>query len=267
MKKLFFFSVLLLSASLTVFAQTEERATGTTTKSGQQILPQTGDFGLSIDAAPMLNYLGGFLSNAGADGSDLFQNFGISGQYFLSNDRSIRASLNMGFSSLINKTYEPKAETTTNEEVENSTTTSSSDFLLGLGYVFHRGYGRLQAFYGPEVLLGFGGSGTTSKYGNALSSTYTNGRVPRLLDHKYGSTFTFGVGGFVGVEYFFAPKMSIGGEFGLSLRYASIGDGKTKFESWDGSKVVTEENKTARGSQFNFGTVTTRGSLNVTFYF
>ena len=267
MRKLLFSMALLLSASLTVFAQTEERALGTTTKSGQQILPQAGDFGLSIDAAPILTYLGGFLSNSGAKGDKLFQNLGISGQYFLSDNQSIRARLEMGFSSDTDITYVDKAGTTTDEKVENSNTYSKSAFNLGLGYVFHRCYGRLQAYCGPEIRLGFGDSGgRTYKYGNELSSTYTNGGIQRNLEQKSGSILNFGAGIFIGVEYFFAPKMSIGGEFGLGLLYDSTGDAVTKTERWDGSKIEKKETKTAGSNGFEFGT-DTYGSLNVTFYF
>ena len=262
MKKLIFATALLLCASVMVFAQTEERALGTTTKSGKQILPQAGDFGLSIDATPILDYLGGFLSNGGGSGASFdAPDFTITGQYFLTNDRSIRASLNLGFGSTTRKFI-----SATDVDKEDSRTISNSELFLSVGYAFHRGYGRLQAYYGPEIGLGFAGSKTTWKYGDPLSAT--NLSRANAIETKAGTSFEFGLGGFLGVEYFFAPKMSIGGEFGLGLRFASVGESLVKNESWDiaDSKVKTEENTTPGRSSFDFGTVPT-GSINVTFYF
>jgi hypothetical protein len=41
----------------------------------------------------------------------------------------------------------------------------------------------------------------------------------RVLENKIGANWLFGVRGFIGVEYFFAPKISLSGEFGYMLSY------------------------------------------------
>jgi opacity protein-like surface antigen len=67
------------------------------------------------------------------------------------------------------------------------------------------------------LMIGFGGSSTENTYGLALNDSTTaanpslNG--PRTTETKNGSTFMLGIQGFAGVEWFFAPKVSLGAEY------------------------------------------------------
>lgn len=260
MKKVFL-SVALVMATLFGASAQEE----VVNKKGEPILPKAGDFGLSIDATPLLRYVGGIFSDNDANVNGLFgNNYALSGSYFLTDNTSVRATLGFGFSSATNKTFVPKAGGTAGETVEDAVTTGNSNFRLGLGYVFHRGNGRLQAFYGPEIALNFGSSNSlTYEYGNAISATYP---VSRTTENKPGFDFGFGVGGFVGVEYFVAPRISIGGEVGLGLGFSTTGEGVETTEYWDTNAVKSTETKTAGHNNFSFAT-TPRANLSVSFYF
>jgi len=55
--------------------------------------------------------------------------------------------------------------------------------------------------------------------------------LARATEVKSGVGFLFGVRGFVGAEYFVAPKISIGGEFGWGLGLGIAGAAKATFES------------------------------------
>jgi hypothetical protein len=54
---------------------------------------------------------------------------------------------------------------------------------------------------------------------NIVTTVPTPGAIGsgRIIERNNGSTFMFGVRGFVGVEYFILPKISLGGEFGWGL--------------------------------------------------
>ncbi len=86
-------------------------------------------------------------------------------------------------------------------------------------------------------------------------------------------TFGIGVRGFVGVEYFFAPKISIGGEFGWGINFLSTAKGSSETEVWDGTGVKTTETESAGDSQFHVdtdnlaGVDNLDGSINLLFYF
>lgn len=81
---------------------------------------------------------------------------------------------------------------------------------------------------------------------------YQSGRV---LANKSGANLLFGLRGFAGVEYFFAPKMSIASEFGWGLGMTTTPRGKVKTEKWDttNNKAETaEKSGNSKGSVLGF---------------
>jgi hypothetical protein len=66
----------------------------------------------------------------------------------------------------------------------------------------------------------------------------------RCTERKTGNVFSGGLGAFAGVEYFFAPLISIGGELGLGFVYSAAGQPERTLEYWDASagqlQTVTE---------------------------
>lgn len=235
-------SILLISALcvfVTLSAQSDERSKGVTTKNGTPILPAAGDFAIGVDAAPFLNYAGGFLSNAGGTAPDFKfdDDFTIYGKYFLAPDRAIRAVLALNLSTSTTKTAVLETGST-DKYVDNSVKNGTTGFGLSVGYELRRGYGRLQGFYGAGVGLAYASQTISYDYGNALSSNNTNGGTPRDKENSFGGQFGFELGGFAGVEYFVAPKISIGAEVQLGLRVSNTPKGERTAERWDNSKIV-----------------------------
>jgi hypothetical protein len=265
MKKLLLFSVFALCVSVMLSAQSDERSKGVTTKNGTPILPAAGDFAIGVDAAPFLKYAGGFFSDAGASAPAFkFDNeFSIYGKYFLAPNRAIRAVLTLDLSTSTTKTAVPEIGSSDNY-VDNSTKDGTTAIGLSVGYELRRGYGRLQGFYGAGVGLGYKSTTTTREYGNALSS---NNSGPRTKETSSGGQFGAGLGGFIGVEYFVAPKISVGAEVGLNLLFSNTPKGETITEKWDGSKAVEETvpSYSAPG-KVKFGT-DVDGKLFLTFHF
>ena len=76
--------------------------------------------------------------------------------------------------------------------------------------------------------------------GVAAYSTNFGGNVSSSADHdertllvRNGKTFGLAIRGYVGVEYFFTSKMSLGGEFGWGLGWARTGRGSKTVEGLD----------------------------------
>ena len=71
-----------------------------------------------------------------------------------------------------------------------------------------------------------------------------------------------------GAEYFFAPKISISGEFYYGFYYMNSGDGIMESESWDltDNQIKKSTRKTAGERFFGFDNSIT-GAININFYF
>lgn len=255
-----------------VFSQssnTEERMVGATTKSGQKILPQAGDFAIGIDATSLLNYVGNSFNGFGTDksvkndASDIFSAPAFYGKYFLSDNSALRVKLNIGVNGYTDKMQVPIIPNNGDEKVENQTKYRQSIIGLTAGYEVRRGYGRLQGFFGPELSIGSMSGSVTYDYGNPLSS---NNWRSRPLSQNLPSLFTFGSGVFAGVEYFVAPKLSLGGEARLGFLLTNESKSKLETETWTGSSVKIETEQTGGGSRFDISTAYS-GAISVMFHF
>lgn len=242
-----------------------------TSKKGEPILPEEGDWGIGIDATPFLNYAGNFFGKTNNNNAPTFDfltsNQTIVGKYFKDATTAYRAAIRLGFGS--NSTtalVQQDGQSDPNVTVEDKRTVSGNGFGLSGGIEFRKGKTRLQGYYGGELGIFFGGGKEKYTYGNAFSSTNTSPTTTnfgsniigpaRVTETKFGSTFQFGLRGFIGAEYFVLPKMSIGGEFGWGLSFTSVGQGQVTTESWDFSNnsVKTTTTKTGKSSSFGLDT-------------
>ena len=151
-----------------------------------------------------------------------------------------------------------------------------------------RGHTRLQGYYGAEVMFYIAGSDTSSTYGNTYNSSSdaaptwydwnsgtTVSGLPRIVDNSAGSTFGINILGFVGFEYFFAPKISVGGEFTWGINFQSTGQGSVSIEELNPNTGAdqTEIYKTGGSSVFSLDNGLNQvwgnsgGSLYIIFHF
>ncbi len=269
MKKLLLSLCLSCCVVAAVSAQeiTDERSKGTvTTKSGQYILPVAGDFAIGIQMNPFLNYFGNMFNNTANNQAPWFGNNGVEdltlyGKYFLEDNIAIRAKLHLNIGSAH---YQG---TVTNDELVGSNPLNSlattidtkkdgfTEISLNIGYELRRGYGRLQGFYGAEVMLGYEGGSIDYEYGNPMtalnqapsSTMFESDPVisgpmgSRPIHTSKGTAFHMGLGAFAGVEYFIAPKLSIGGEIGLGFMFSRRGQTETEVEAYEAqsNRVIT----------------------------
>ena len=251
-----------------------------TSKEGVSILPESGDWSISVDAAP----LGTFFRDSGpsAFSNQYLQNMTIVGKMMTSANSAIRGKVRIGFGSTSQDAFSNTSGSTTNPPATVVDTKKSSEMniTLGAGIQKYRGKGRVQGYYGAEAYIMLGSDNTDYTYGNAISPTYQAperanfgsnivGPGTYATNDKSGSTFGFGVRGFIGAEYFFASKMSFGLEYGWGLGLGSTGEGETTVESFNATSGAASSATVKSGGSSSFGidVDNASGSVFFSFYF
>lgn len=270
-------------------------------KNGYTVLPEEGDYMLGFDAIPMLNFglnainimndTGAGATHPGAADQTTGGNAMIVGKYFLSSDMAIRGRLAINTSRSVMKQYGDDPMTPSAAEPENillqTSVVGSQEYVLAGGLEWRRGHNRLRGFYGGEAFIGMSNNRTFNTYEvewdlAAQDSNVVAAPDSRVLESKSGTSITLGLRGFVGVEYFILPKISIGAEFGWALGMMTDPRGTTSTEHWgiepgtsatDNSSYVREtEGNTQNPASFSmtdlgnpFGTGTAALTLNFHF--
>ena len=162
----------------------------------------------------------------------------------------------------------------------------SSTFVgIGVGLEKRRGKTRLQGLYGADIFIWFASSKDKYTYANTLTqgvaadpnvdpitnstdwsgttgyanrvgsiNGYNGVNGARILQRKPGGEIGVGIRAFIGAEYFIAPKISIGGEFGWGIGFAASTKTKVKYEAegttTSGEAAATIETSTKNGSKF-----------------
>ena len=244
-------------ASTTMFAQ------DLTSKKGEPMLPEAGDWAIGFDAVPFLTYAGNLFSGStGLNGSPNANWINSSrqtiiGKMFKDEKTAYRVQLRIGFGStneeaqIADATFVGPAVFPTPPPMVTDAHKNSSHYVgLGGGMEWRRGKTRLQGFYGGDLLFWMDGSKDTYTYGNNLSTTVTAAastnfganmttdafaNVARVTEQKNGSTIGLGLRGFIGCEYFILPKISVGAEYGWGLGFSKTGETEQTIESVGGA--------------------------------
>lgn len=253
--------------------------------------PQAGDISISIDATPFLNYAGDLLNFGGGQSATSpsfdspFNNGGsIMGRYFLDDNTAIRGIFGVQMSNSVNRfnvnELDSDGEIVTdgddnNEQVIDKEASRNTNVIFGAGLEKRRGYGRLQGFYGAQLTMGIMGSSTAYTYGNDLENeaNSTGGRTERTLNERDANMqYMLNLEAFIGVEYFFAPKMSVGGQFLWGPNFSWGGSNATirTYEEYDDGNVdefTTRELNSGGVSNLRALALTASGQLFLSFYF
>jgi len=263
-----------------------------TSKKGEPILPEAGDWAISMDADPIFRFVGnafnGNTSNAAPGAGFLNGNNTIIGKKFIDEKSAYRVLVRLGFTSQTTKAMIADATVTTAPVyptpaamVEDKMSLKNTNIGIGVGKEFRRGKTRLQGYYGADAMIWISMSGSKYTYGNALNPTGTPavtvanstnfgtnivandgfGNAGRITRTKSGMTFGIGVRGFIGAEYFIFPKISVGAEYGWGIGYQMSGKGKQTVESIDATTVGEVETETAGSSKFGFDTDLNQGTI------
>ncbi len=250
-----------------------------------------------MNAVPVFNFIGNMFgytnSNNSLSGNKFVSYFAsntLFGKYMLSDDNAVRGHLRIGqFSNVYENMVFDDTQNDPNALVMDTYSTNSTFINIGAGYEFRRGKTRLRGVYGGEVFYQYQRNTTTDySYGNAYglgnpaptgTSWFSFGGVAgesaiaeRMVSTSGGSYNGVGLRAFAGVEYYFAPKICFGTEFGWGISAGKSGDSVTRTESWDPTAntngAVVYNDVTVSGSKGlaldtdNFG-----GSIYLMFYF
>jgi len=274
---------------ITSFAQEANQDNAFINKRGIALLPQAGDFALGIDATPFLEYLGN-ISGFRFNNAPVFKgvNNTIYFKYFLEDDRALRAKLHLNIGQeKYKQTVEDDHATITDPTNVDATTIdtwvkNTQNVGLDIGYEFRRGKGRVQGFYGGEIYLGYTAGNEFFEYGNPITGANTKPafhefakyNLPknayRATERKPGQILSAGIGGFIGVEYFFTPQISMGGEFGLSYIYEIKGQDVIKGEAFIDSDVKEFSHRVRNANDRAFimeGFTRTNAAISLIFHF
>lgn len=268
--------VLLLAA---LFAGTASFAqvTSLKNKKGWEILPQAGDYAISMDATPILNF-GLNAVNVNTDLLFYAQHPGyvtgfnqvIVGKYFTSATTAYRAKVGINY--ITNNNDVLLGTTAGGTEYIRTDKTKTTNIQLGGGMEWRRGHNRLQGFYGAEALLMIGSPTATTKseYNQDLRFAVDSlaAAPSRSLGVTSSSAFGFQARGFVGVEYFVLPKISLGAEFGWGIGFNS-GSATVSTEIYNAGNNTTQtvETTAAGTSALTIGVDQASAALTATFHF
>ncbi|MCB9174946.1 MAG: hypothetical protein H6589_10080 [Flavobacteriales bacterium] len=287
MKKRLLFVAAIFAATAT-FAQD-----GLTSKKGEAYLPEAGDWAIGIDANPFLNYAGNlFNGNTGngiGAGATWYMPNTIYGKMFKDEKTAYIGMLRIGFGSNsatnnIDTTGALGATGTITDEVS----VSYNNITLGGGIEKRRGNTRIQGVYGAMMYIGFGGGSTKYTYGDTRNDGHTaqwtnwsgttavgtsSGNGVRNTEVKAGSTFQLGLMGFLGAEWFFAPKVSLGAKYTWGLAMSSTGESETTSEEWTtpaggtANTLVTKTTKGGKSSAFSLDNGISGANISLNIHF
>lgn len=262
-------------------------------KNGHQILPKKGDWSLGINASSVLEYVGNAANGENFNSSPSFNQISknlptatIWGKYFIADDLAWRGGLDI-FADADRDRFRINDDASSNPDDAVFDVRDINRFgaTVSLGLERRRGKSRVQGVYGADVYVHYTTNNTTKiEYANAIttsnqtptSTAFGNPTgVPdpalgfRITEANFGNDFMFGLRGFVGVEYFFAPKMSLGGEFYWGVSYTTTGDTSVTFEGYEGSSdsVIETSTFTEGNRDLEIGFRNTSAAVNLFFYF
>jgi hypothetical protein len=111
----------------------------------------------------------------------------------------------------------------------------------------YRGYGKLRGTYGVVASYFYGKTKTEYQWGNQMTASNTtptstnwNGIISpaeRILKSQEIGIQSIGLGAIAGVEYFFVPKICIGGELGLYLTHNWYGQSNDTYQRVESGAV------------------------------
>ena len=241
------FKIILILLLLSSYANSQEiNDTILRSKKGIPILPAKNDWAIGADVLPFLQLIGNIFYNVPDNETNVIYQT-IYGRYMISDNTAIRANFSISNSQTYERLYvqddaavfmDPLSQVQT----EDSKKTSLSSYGIDLGILKFRGYGRLRGFYGLHAGYSVFREGYFYSYGNPITSinntpssgfSYT-AEGARLLEKDHGIVNTVAGGIIAGIEYYFMPKICIGGEITLSGLYSWQSQGNSKYEWWNG---------------------------------
>ena len=291
----------LCSAAVTVSAKD-----GKEKKDVSEYLPEAGDFAISVSANPFINFVGNIFNNTvdqtiGTFGGDPYNAGGINqprvsiaGKYMLTDELGLRVNLGWIHDANTQNAYVPDDAELTNDPLSGKKLTDSyitreSGGSFSAAIEYRVGKRRVQGVFSAGLLYAFSYDRTKYTYGNAITEIKQNPSVAfphsemdpasvpdGFSSMRYLSRFSDSPSNYAGlilsagIEWFVAPKVSIGGEVNISALYNWT---KATYYTGEGFNTLSNavetwtELESPSSHGFSFGTGNIGSNLSVTFYF
>lgn len=249
--------------------------------------PGSGDWAISIDAAPFLTYAGNLIgggqnANNAPSWNYLTTNQTITAKYYKNEKMAYRGYLRLGFGGdtdkrmVLDRSIDPTTAPvwpTISAEVENKHKWNTTNIGLGAGVEFRKGKRRLFGIYGAELGFNITSGKSSFTYGNALTSPSS------AVDVNITSADDFGVGNIVaggnidgqgnandyrvlssksGTGFGIGLRGFIGAEYFLLQKLSLSGEfgwGVGYFMSGTGSESIETEGLTTTGTETQVETI------------
>lgn len=263
-------------------------------------LPKQGDMAFGINMKPVLKYAGNIFNgntdnrvdyiggepvteNISDFDSDILPDVSIMGKYMLTDNWGLRANIGIMCGLDTDRSYvqdDKSAMLNPFDETKliDTRKTSSNGMSVMLGSEYRKGNNRIQGVFGMGILLGFYNKTVSYDYANKVTSLNNNPSSAwndfydgyRVTKKSSENNLFFGLTGSAGIEWFVAPKVSLGAEVNLSLYYINGGQTYTKSEGYNSVTQSFEECtdlSSPGNNKLRFATENLGGSLYMAFYF
>lgn len=270
-------------------------------KAPKVYLPEQGDWSVGVDVLPLIKYIGTgnnnlkggggspFTKGTDFDNKTLMPDASLMGKYMLTDQWALRANIGFKVGVETYKRYvrddeaailDPLGE----KKVEDRIRNNKSGVSVMLGAEYRKGAGRVQGVFGAGVLFAFMNNKLKYDYGNEITSvnqhpttSVRDGQSYLIPDgyrvltaYNTGSNFYTGITGSAGVEWFVAPKISLGAEVNLSVYYLFGRQTYVESEGYNAAlgRVEKRTDLVSPGDKgFYAATESLGGSLTFNFYF
>ena len=296
MKKLISIIAIGLMPFMSISAQSED---------SKNYLPEQGDMAFGINVKPVLKYVGNIfngttnnkLKNLGGEPiisnvadfesfeSDFSPSVSIMGKYMLTDSWGVRANVGLMLNQNTDREYviddkQAVLDPFNESKLIDTRYKSTNGMSLMLGAEYRKGSKRIQGVFGMGILFGFYNQNISYEFANAVTplndhptsaswvKNCKNGY--RIVNEKTKANLFYGITGSAGVEWFVAPKVSLGAEVNLSLYHINGGQLYTQSEGYNNvtQQFVERTDLTSPGNdKLRFGTENLGGSLYMAFYF
>jgi len=213
MKKFLSFMFVMAFFSYQVAISQETESFSLISKKGVSILPESGDMALGINATPFLTYIGGFFSDYGASAPAFTFTAQNPGQIYVKKMLTDRKAIRLAFRLGLSQNTQPVG---TDPDVNIKYVNSAA--ALGLQVALENAFlykSRVRGYYGAGIMI------TKDPYEAELGTGTISYKDADDSDNNWkekgGITIGGGIGGILGVEVFFAPKISLAGEYNIGL--------------------------------------------------
>ncbi|HNV81493.1 MAG TPA: hypothetical protein PLO02_08585 [Tenuifilaceae bacterium] len=246
--------IIITACSLSLFAMAQEEyvSAGKPSKGDSEYLPQAGDLGIGVDGTPFFEYFGNMFNGSGYNNLNLGQNT-LYFRYYLTDNSAARLAISILSTKMVDNEYVQNdaavfVNPLSREQLIDRYTYIENGYGITGGYQMFRSYKRLNGFVGADLGYAFYKDKDLYEYGNQMSvanptpsTAFFGPTGVRTLERNYGATHTVSIGLFTGAEYYFLPKVCIGGEFGLMSGINFIGQSYRTQERMVISRHVEEQ--------------------------